>query len=188
MAIEERVHPTPFRTRKLSSPSPMILHNVMWESRPLPKIARKPLAAQSARGFLFLRLRCCLLLEGGRGPLWLAHKTRFIPEDEAARGCRRFRLADRPLEGLEGGFSVYRISLCLSTCLEHFQFEMLHISKHTAFPLTVGRAGCVALHFQSCPPFPAPERFFDVAAGSTLSRRQGAYSVFRGRMGLASFP
>ena len=51
VAIEERVHPTPFRTRKLSSPSPMILHNVMWESRPLPKIARKPLAAPSARGF-----------------------------------------------------------------------------------------------------------------------------------------
>ena len=28
----------------------MILHNVMWESRPLPKIVRDPLAALSARG------------------------------------------------------------------------------------------------------------------------------------------
>ena len=51
--MEERVHPIPFRTRKLSSPSPMILHNVMWESRPLSTIAPKPLAAQSARGFVF---------------------------------------------------------------------------------------------------------------------------------------
>ena len=32
----------------------MILHNVMWESRPLPKIVRDPLAAPSARGsFLY---------------------------------------------------------------------------------------------------------------------------------------
>ena len=51
--MEERVHPIPFRTRKLSSPSPMILHNVMWESRPLSTIAPKPLAATSARGFVF---------------------------------------------------------------------------------------------------------------------------------------
>ena len=50
--MEERVHPIPFRTRKLSSPSPMILHNVMWESRPLSTIAPKPLAATSARGFV----------------------------------------------------------------------------------------------------------------------------------------
>ena len=54
VAIEERVHPTPFRTRKLSSPSPMILHNVMWESRPLPKIVRRPPLLLSARGGLFL--------------------------------------------------------------------------------------------------------------------------------------
>ena len=32
----------------------MILHNVMWESRPLPKIVRDPLAAQSARGSFFV--------------------------------------------------------------------------------------------------------------------------------------
>ena len=55
--MEERVHPIPFRTRKLSSPSPMILHNVMWESRPLSTIAPKPLAATSARGFVFCI--CC---------------------------------------------------------------------------------------------------------------------------------
>ena len=32
----------------------MILHNVMWESRPLPKIVRDPLAAHSARGAFFV--------------------------------------------------------------------------------------------------------------------------------------
>ena len=64
VAIEERVHPTPFRTRKLSSPSPMILHNVMWESRPPPKIVRKAPAASCAGAFsfflLFLLLPSCL--------------------------------------------------------------------------------------------------------------------------------
>lgn len=40
--MEERVHPIPFRTWKLSSPSPMILHNVMWESRPLPTSFKAP--------------------------------------------------------------------------------------------------------------------------------------------------
>ena len=54
VAIEERVHPTPFRTRKLSSPSPMILHNVMWESRPLPKIVRRPPCSSQREGvFLY---------------------------------------------------------------------------------------------------------------------------------------
>ena len=32
----------------------MILHNVMWESRPLPKIVRRPPLLLSARGGLFL--------------------------------------------------------------------------------------------------------------------------------------
>ena len=66
VAIEERVHPTPFRTRKLSSPSPMILHNVMWESRPLPKIVRDPLAAHSARGSFFVPAPPGIFLFGGR--------------------------------------------------------------------------------------------------------------------------
>ena len=62
--MEERVHPTPFRTRQLSSPSPMILHNVMWESRPPPKIVQKAPAASCAGAFsfflLFLLLPSCL--------------------------------------------------------------------------------------------------------------------------------
>ena len=41
----------------------MILHNVMWESRPLPKIVRDPLAALSARGSFFMLFP--LLAHGG---------------------------------------------------------------------------------------------------------------------------
>ena len=37
----------------------MILHNVMWESRPLPKIARKPPSPLSAQGGLLLSALCC---------------------------------------------------------------------------------------------------------------------------------
>ena len=69
VAIEERVHPTPFRTRKLSSPSPMILHNVMWESRPLPKVVRDPLAALSARGSFFVPAPPGIFLFWGRDGL-----------------------------------------------------------------------------------------------------------------------
>ena len=65
VAIEERVHPTPFRTRKLSSPSPMILHNVMWESRPLPKIVRRPPCSSQREGVFF----CTLFPVGRRGAL-----------------------------------------------------------------------------------------------------------------------
>ena len=79
VAIEERVHPTPFRTRKLSSPSPMILHNVMWESRPLPKIVRDPLAALSARGSFFVPAPPGIFLFGG----WQADAWRF----EGRKAC-----------------------------------------------------------------------------------------------------
>ena len=54
VVMEERVHPTPFRTRQLSSPSPMILHNVMWESRPPPKIVQKAPAASCAGAFFVI--------------------------------------------------------------------------------------------------------------------------------------
>ena len=109
VAIEERVHPTPFRTRKLSSPSPMILHNVMWESRPLPKIVRDPLAAHSARGSFLSPLRRGFFCFGdGRQTIedvkreQLARRETFLekgslsprpslPKTFAAglRGCRR---------------------------------------------------------------------------------------------------
>ncbi len=40
-AIEKRPHPIPFRTRKLSSSSPMILASSRWESRSLPGLLFK---------------------------------------------------------------------------------------------------------------------------------------------------
>lgn len=36
--MEKGVHPAPFRTRKLSPSSPMILHIYMWERRPGPTL------------------------------------------------------------------------------------------------------------------------------------------------------
>ena len=38
MFMEERVHPIPFRTRQLSSPSSMILRTLTWESRTTPRL------------------------------------------------------------------------------------------------------------------------------------------------------
>ena len=40
--MEERSHPTPFRTRQLSSPSPMILQSLLWESRSPPSLCKAP--------------------------------------------------------------------------------------------------------------------------------------------------
>ena len=39
--MEERVHPIPFRTRQLSSPSSMILRILTWESRTTPRLLSK---------------------------------------------------------------------------------------------------------------------------------------------------
>lgn len=49
--LEERVHPIPFRTRQLSSPSSMILHILMWESRTVPRLYFE---AHQSGGLLFL--------------------------------------------------------------------------------------------------------------------------------------
>ena len=39
VSIEKRVYPIPFRTRQSSSSSPMILHTLVWESRPMPRFS-----------------------------------------------------------------------------------------------------------------------------------------------------
>ena len=57
----------------------MILHNVMWESRPLPKIVRDPLAALSARGSFFVPAPPEIFLFGG----WQADAWRF----EGRKAC-----------------------------------------------------------------------------------------------------
>ena len=51
--MERRVHPVPFRTRKLSASSPMILHIHVWERRPGPTILTKASRSQKAGGFYF---------------------------------------------------------------------------------------------------------------------------------------
>ena len=104
VAIEERVHPTPFRTRKLSSPSPMILHNVMWESRPLPKIVRDPLAAHSARGSFFVPAPPGIfLLRKGRTEL----PSTLIPIPDAR--CSPFEKREKRFPSSEGCTRQHRI-------------------------------------------------------------------------------
>ena len=52
--MERRVHPIPFRTRQLSSLSPMILHIIMWESRSPPRIfAQAPSSFRAPGLFAF---------------------------------------------------------------------------------------------------------------------------------------
>lgn len=51
MSIEKRVHPIPFRTRKLSASSPMILRIFTWESRPMPRLSLERLLYRSLSSF-----------------------------------------------------------------------------------------------------------------------------------------
>ena len=56
--MERRVHPIPFRTRQLSSLSPMILHIIMWESRSPPRIfAQAPSSFRAPGLFALLGLK-----------------------------------------------------------------------------------------------------------------------------------
>ena len=51
MSIEKWVHPIPFRTRKLSASSPMILRIFTWESRPMPRLSLERLLKRSLSSF-----------------------------------------------------------------------------------------------------------------------------------------
>ena len=72
--MEERVHPIPFRTRKLSASSPMILRIFTWESRPMPRLSLERLLFRSLSSFkalcivMRLYVSCCrmVLSRGGR--------------------------------------------------------------------------------------------------------------------------
>ena len=116
--MEERVHPIPFRTRKLSSPSPMILHNVMWESRPLSTIAPKPLAATSARGFAFYTPFACFLPRG----LPACQHPSALPQRHLGRGipppCFTASLCLKSLE-------PHRLQFCQSLSAAFTQTRLL---------------------------------------------------------------
>ena len=116
--MEERVHPIPFRTRKLSSPSPMILHNVMWESRPLSTIAPKPLAAASARGFAFYTPFACFLPRG----LPACQHPSALPQRHLGRGipppCFTASLCPKSLE-------PHRLQFCQSLSAAFTQTRLL---------------------------------------------------------------
>ena len=51
--MEERVHPIPFRTRQLSSPSSMILRTLTWESRTTPRLYFQKPFRFAREGFCF---------------------------------------------------------------------------------------------------------------------------------------
>ena len=53
--MEERVHPIPFRTRQLSSPSSMILRTLTWESRTTPRLYFQKPFRFARKGFCFAR-------------------------------------------------------------------------------------------------------------------------------------
>ena len=55
-SMERRVHPAPFRTRKLSASSPMILRIYAWERRPKPTLKQLQAPLSHARG-RFARFR-----------------------------------------------------------------------------------------------------------------------------------
>ena len=59
VSIEKRVHPIPFRTRKLSASSPMILRTFTWESRPMPRLSLERLLFRSLSSFKACACRIC---------------------------------------------------------------------------------------------------------------------------------
>ena len=77
MPLEERVHPIPFRTRQLSSPSSMILHILVWESRTVPRLYFE--ARQSGGLFFVSRMV---------GPWLLQHPRRPCPHPRSGTRSR----------------------------------------------------------------------------------------------------
>ena len=77
--MEERVHPIPFRTRQLSSPSSMILRTLTWESRTTPRLYFQKPFRLAREGFCFAQgqPKKSPLLKKGLSPIPLSQ--RFPP-------------------------------------------------------------------------------------------------------------
>ncbi len=73
--IERRVHPAPFRTRKLSASSPMILHIYVWEGRPGPTLfaTQKRFEILSRSAFAALGMQRLFPCRGVRLAFYLGH-------------------------------------------------------------------------------------------------------------------
>ena len=67
VSIEKRVYPIPFRTRQSSSSSPMILHILVWESRPMPRFSFERSSYDGLSSFKSPALPASFLLSGARG-------------------------------------------------------------------------------------------------------------------------
>ena len=64
VSIEKRVYPIPFRTRQSSSSSPMILHTLVWESRPMPRFSLERSSSDGLSSFKSPALPACFRCPG----------------------------------------------------------------------------------------------------------------------------
>ena len=104
MSIEKRVHPIPFRTRKLSASSPMILRIFTWESRPMPRLSLERLLFRSLSSFKGCSHRAALFYFRAGASLRLFSSGAScglltFALSEAMTVCRR---PDSPLHAGEG--------------------------------------------------------------------------------------
>ena len=94
MLMEKRVHPIPFRTRKLSASSPMILHIFMWESRPVPGVIYRTASVSDTRRRLF----------------WFKiSKSPSPPYPDETPGAKECCLSYRPEDQLPCSFRHYHL-------------------------------------------------------------------------------
>ena len=86
--MEERSHPTPFRTRQLSSPSPMILQSLLWESRSPPSLCQAPAPrhAPGAFGVCGADGRAAARASRARPEPWARRQRGAIPTEGARQG------------------------------------------------------------------------------------------------------
>ena len=125
MFMEERVHPIPFRTRQLSSPSSMILRILTWESRTTPRLYFQR-AVLSRTALCFARTH-----PHHRPPLPKPQARRkplllFLPQPSLPLGFppppASFSYGTRPVRSLIGSFASSLFpqasSICQATALE----------------------------------------------------------------------
>ena len=78
--MAEGSHPTPFRTRKLSPPAPMILGVYPWESRSLPEHFLKPMGHKKRDSYrvpFFVPLRLYFLEYPSKNAIGLFLKSQI---------------------------------------------------------------------------------------------------------------
>ena len=114
MAIAERSHPFPFRTRKLSSPAPMVLHGRLCGRVGRRRILTSTLLGSRSRGFFYYRTPRTLNLAP------FTAKSREVPPAPIAN-TEVIRHRRAPETGESASLSapphtpVWRLCLCLAS-------------------------------------------------------------------------